>query len=197
MVPGGAQGTPNVGDSLRQILATLENAHIPLPLTAALDIATGALLAVFANATGTTPGTQLVNSKVAAVRWNNDAAPGAIAISVPVPPDLDPTMPATFYALVSKTGATVGDASKLTVGAFLQVPGALHDADTDFGGDTTAIAAPTATAKTLSSLSLTLAAADLATAAGGGLTVTIKPKAGTLGTDDLILAQAWIAYTRR
>lgn len=170
--------------------------RIVLNPTGALDIATGALLAVFADGASTTPGTQFTDSKTAGVRWNNHATPGAIAENFSIPLDLDPSKPLLFKARVSKVGATVGDATKLTVGAFFHVPGALHDADVDFGGDSSAIAAPAAASKTLQDVSLTFAAADL-TAAPSGVCVTIKPKAGTLGTDDLILHEAWLEYSRK
>jgi hypothetical protein len=170
--------------------------YIPISLGGCLDAATGAVLAVFANATGTTPGTQLTNSKAVTVRWNNDAAPGAIAVGgVIKPEDIDETAAITFVAHVSKTGATVGDATKLTVGAFENVVGALHDADTDFGGDTTAIVG-NATAKTVQEVTLALAAADISSAKGS-FTFTIKPKAGTLGTDDLVLHDAYLKVVRK
>jgi len=165
-------------------------------VTSALDIATGAKMAVFANGASTTPGTQFTDSKTSAVRWNNDAAPGAIAMNVAVPIDLDTSKPAVVHALVSKVGATVGDATKLTIGAFNHVVGALHDADVDFGGDSSAIGAPSAASKTISELTLTLAAADLA-AAPAGMCLTVKPKAGTLGTDDFVLHELWIEYAKK
>lgn len=169
--------------------------YVPIPLTSALDAATGALLAAFVGGASTTPGTELTNSKSAAVRWNNDAAPGAIAINVAMPPGLDDAADVTFEALVSKTGATVGDATKLTVGAFEHIVGALHDADTDFGGDTSAVVG-NATAKTITKVALTLALADIH-AAPSGICLTIKPKAGTLGTDDLVLHEAWLKVKRK
>jgi len=169
--------------------------QVNLPLLSAIDIATGALLAVFADAEGTTPGTQFTNSKTACVRWNDHATPGAIAVNIAVPQDLDDGSNVIFHALVSKTGATIGDATKLTVGAFEIVPGALHDADTDFGGDTNAVVG-NATAKTVTELTLTLALADIHTPPEA-ICFTIKPKAGTLGTDDLLLHAAWIEYPRK
>lgn len=165
---------------------------IQVPLGGAIDIATGALLAVFADATGTTPGTQFTNSKTAGIRWNNDAAPGAIAVNVAMPQDLDDTANMTFHALVSKTGATVGDATALTIGAFEIVPAALHDADADFGGDTNAVVG-NATAKTVTELIATFTAANVH-AAPEAICLTIKPKAGTLGTDDLVLHACWLEY---
>lgn len=167
-------------------------ATIPIPLGGAIDIATGAVLAVFAGGASTTPGTQFTDSKTSGIRWNNDAAPGAIAVNVAMPQDLDADAPVVFHALVSKTGATLADATKLTVGAFEHIPGALHDADADFGGDTTAVTGDAA-AKTLTEVTLTFTAANIH-AAPSSLCLTIKPKAGTLGTDDFILHSAWLEY---
>lgn len=170
-------------------------AQVNIPLTSAIDVATGALLAVFVNGASTTPGTQLTDAKTAAVRWNNDAAPGAIAVNVAYPQDLDEASTVEFHALVSKVGATLGDATKLTVGAFEIVPGALHDADVDFGGDTGAVVG-NAASKTVTELSLVLAAANVH-APPAALCLTIKPKAGTLGTDDLVLHAAWLEIKRK
>lgn len=166
--------------------------QVNIPLTAALEVATGAMMTVFADGSSSVPGTQLTNSKACSVRWNNHATPAAIAVTVAMPQDLDDTANVVFHALVSKTGATVGDATKLTVGAFEQTVGALHDADTDFGGDTDAVVG-NATAKTVTELTLTLAATDVH-ATPSSMTFTIKPKAGTLGTDDFCLHAAWLEY---
>jgi len=174
--------------------AVTAQACLPISVTCALDIATGAKLAVFANGASTTPGTQFTDSKTAAVRWNNDAAPGAIAVNVPYPSDLNDAAAVVFHALVSKVGATLGDATTLTVGAYEIVPGALHDADTDFGGATNAVVG-NATSKTVTELTRSLALADVH-AFPAGLCLTIKPTAGTLGTDDLVLHAAWLEYTR-
>lgn len=181
--------------TLDEIYAAMLTAQktIPIDLTSSIDIATGAVLAVFAGGASTTPGTQLTDSKTAAVRWNNDAAPGAIAVNVPKPQDLDDTKDVVFHALVSKTGATLADATKLTVGAFEVQPGALHDADANFGGDSDAVVGDAA-AKTVTELTLVLAAANVS-AAPGAFNLQIKPKAGTLGTDDLLLHAAWLEYT--
>jgi hypothetical protein len=170
-------------------------AQVNIPLLSAIDVATGALLAVFANGAVTTPGTQLIDSKSAGIRWNNHATPGAIAVNVAYPQDLDEASTVEFHALVSKSGATVGDATKLTVGAFEHIPGALHDADSDFGGDTGAIVG-NATAKTVTEVSLVLAAANVH-APPASVCLTIKPKDGTLGTDDLFLHSAWLEIKRK
>jgi len=96
---------------------------------------------------------------------------------------------------VSKTGATVGDATKITVEAFNQVDGATHDADADYGGDTDAVVGD-AVAKTLDVLTLVLAAVNLP-AAGSRISLSMHPKDGTLGTDDLCIHRVWAEYTRK
>jgi hypothetical protein len=191
---GGFTATTNTETALQEIYQHLESIQkqINIPITAALDAATGALLAVFADGAVTTPGTQLTNSKACSVRWNNHATPGAIAITVAMPQELDDAAAVTFHALVSKIGATVGDATALTVGAFEQTVAALHDADVDFGGDTTAVVG-NATSKTVTEVILSLALADIH-ATPSAITFTIKPKAATLGTDDFCLHAAWLEY---
>ncbi len=171
-------------------------AEIPLPASS-FYLLTGAPLAVFANGTTTVPGSSFDGSKSFDVRWNNDAAPAAITRSFRIPADMDITAPATFHGRVAKTGATnnAGNTTTLAVGLFNHVDGALYDADTDFGGTTTALL-PAATAKTIQNLTLTIAAADLA-ASPASVTITIKPTAATLDTDDLILLDAYIVYRRK
>ena len=182
---------------VQEILHTLYSIQhtIPLPIAGVLDAVTGANLLVFADASAALPGTQFVDSKSAAIRWNNHATPTAIAFNADMPQDLDDTALVTYHALVSKTGATVGDATKLTVGAFEHIVGALHDADADFGGDTTAVVGD-ATAKTVTELTLTLAAADIHPAPSS-ICCTVKPKSGTLGTDDFLLHKHWLEIKRK
>jgi hypothetical protein len=170
-------------------------AQVSIPIASALLTATGAPLAAFADGASATPGLEFSNSKVPSVRWNNHATPGAIGVTVPMPQDLDDTAAVVFHALVSKSGATVGDATKLTVAAYEVAVDALHDADTNFGGDTGAVTG-NATAKTVIELTLTLAASDIGPAPTA-LALTIKPKDGTLGTDDFFLHAAWLEYTRK
>jgi len=167
--------------------------QVNIPLLSFLEAATGAPMIVFADGATSQPGTQITDSKCPTVRWNDHATPAKIMGTVAMPQDLDDSKLVTVHALVSKTGATVGDATKLTIEAFEIVPAALHDADTDFGGDTDAVVGD-ATAKTVTELTLTLTAANIH-ASPEGLAISIKPKDGTLGTDDLLLHAAWLEYT--
>jgi len=169
--------------------------QINIPLSACVLASTGAPLAVFSDGASATPGTQITNSKTWGVRWNNHATPTAIACNVALPQDLDPLYDVQFHALVSKTGATVGDATTVTVAAYLTVPTGLHDADTNFGGASNAVVG-NATAKTVTEVIRTLALADLV-APPANLALTFGPTAATLGTDDFVMHSAWLEYTRR
>jgi hypothetical protein len=158
---------------------------------------TGAPLAIFANGASTVPGSSFDGSKSFGIRWNNDAAPAAIASGFLIPPDMDITANATLHIRAAKTGATnnAGNTPTFAVGLFNQVVGALYDADTDYGGTSSAML-PAATAKTIQDVTLTLALADLA-AYPASVTITIKPTAGTLDTDDLIFVDAYVVYTKK
>jgi hypothetical protein len=156
---------------------------------------TGAPLAIFANGASAVPGSALADSKAFAIQWNNNATLNGVVTSFLVPPDMDITQPATIYVRASKSGATTGDAVTFAVGLYNQVIGALHDADTNYGG-TTAAMSGAATAKTVQSVSLAVLAADLA-AFPASVTLTLKPTDGTLGTDDLYVFGVRVQYTRK
>lgn len=164
---------------------------IELPLSSFAD-ADGDM-AKFAN--GGADGLTLVDSKSFALRFNNAAAPPKMIGGFGVPYDADVTANMTLKFLVSKSGATLADATTITVEAFNQVNGALHDADADYGGATDAVVGDVA-AKTLDVISLTLALANLP-AVGSRVCLTIKPTDGLLGTDDFLIHRIWVEYTRK
>jgi len=169
-------------------------ASMPICFTSAI-LAAGTPLAAFADNASSNPGLTLVDSKSVGIRWNNNASQTAVWTKFTMPADIDTAANATLEFLVSKSGATVGDAVKITATLFNQVATALHDADADFGGDSSALVG-NATAKTVSKLTLTLTAADLA-AAGSAVSLSFKPKDGTLGTDDCILHGVNLVYKRK
>jgi hypothetical protein len=146
----------------------------------------------FAN--GSTDGLTIADSKAVCYRINNDATPPKNLASFNIPTDANVAENMTLKFMVSKSGATVGDATTITVEAFNQVNGALHDADTNYGGATGALVGD-ATAKTISVLSRTLAHADLP-AVGSKVSLTFKPTDGLLGTDDLLIHRVWVEYTK-
>lgn len=167
-------------------------AVIPIPMPAIT--AAGAALAAFSDGASAVPG-YCVTAKGLGIRWNNHAEPDPVGTKVIVPPDADVAANMVLHVLAAKTGATVGDATKFTVQAFNNDVGAAYDADSDFGGDTSAMTGD-ATAKTVQEVTLTLALANL-TAYPAAIELTIQPKDGTLGTDDVILLASWIEYKRK
>jgi hypothetical protein len=157
-------------------------------------LAAGTALAAFADGASATPGFAVDNSEAVGIRWNNHAAPSAIFTSIPMPNDRKPGSDMTLHVIASKSGATVGDAVTFTVAAFNNAVGALHDADANFGGASSAMVGD-ATAKTVQRVTRTLAAADLADAYSA-MSLSLKPTDGTLGTDDVTVHEILIEYTK-
>ncbi len=194
------EGTFTAADDVEAALAEIyqhiksAQALIEVPIFS-FQKADGTALAVFADGDSAVPGFALADSKALGIRWNNHPEPDPIGTSVVIPPDLDITADAVLHIMASKTGATVGDATKFTCTAYNVVAGALHDADTNFGGDSGAMTGDE-DAKTVQEVTLTLALANLA-AAPGVIALTIQPKDGTLGTDDVIVHGVWIEYKRK
>jgi hypothetical protein len=169
-------------------------AQVNVPLATAI-LAAGTPMAAFADSATSDPGITLANSKAVGIRWNNAATQIAIWYGVPMPQDLDDTAAIVLHVLASKTGATSGDATTFTVTAFFQTVGALHDADTDRGGTTTAMTG-NATAKTVAELTLSIAGSAVP-ASPSVLSFSIKPTNGLLGTDDVIVEGLWFEYQRK
>lgn len=196
---GGFTAQTTTGGAVNEIFASLKatDGIIPLPAPQSFYLLTGAPLAIFAGGASSVPGSVYAGSKCVGIQWNNDATPAAVATSFCVPPDMDITANAVVHFQVAKTGATnnAGNTTTMAVEAFNQVDGALYDADADFGGTSSALL-PAATAKTIQNLTLTLALANLA-AYPARVTLTVKPTAGTLDTDDLVFLGAYIVYTKK
>jgi len=180
-------------DALQADAATA-NAYVPIPLSTFLD-ADGDPLAKFVSAGTPTFGFNLGDSEALNIRWNNDATPGTALCQISLPADLDDAADMHLEFLCSKSGATVGDATTLTVAAFIVAEGNLHDADANAGGVSNALVG-NATAKTTDVLAVTLLAADVP-ALAHTMTFTVTPTAGTLGTDDLLMHSARLRYTRK
>ena len=157
---------------------------VDVPVKSAILLATGLIPA--AAASGATPGPDATASgEITSIKWAANATPAAIVQSVYMPAPSDPAAPAVVRLTCSKIGATLADATKFTIAAFAAGVGDLHDVSNDFGGDTTAVVGDLAT-KTIQEVTLTLAGASLPDTACI-LTLQIKPKAGTLGTDAICL----------
>lgn len=165
---------------------------IPIPMPTITDA--GAALAAFSNGASAVPGF-CVTAKGLGIRWNNHETPGAVGTKVMVPPDADVTANMVLHILAAKVGATVGDAVKFTVAAYNNDVGVAYDADSTFGGDTSAMTGD-ATTKFVQEVTLALALANL-TAYPAAIELTLKPKDGTLGTDDVIMLAQWIEYKKK
>lgn len=196
---GGFTAQTTVEGALQEIYQDLKSAFLMVPVRFGM-LAAGTPLAAWAdNAGASAPGITLANSKAAGYRWNNFATQTAIwtVDGVAVPYEADVSANATLMILCSKVGATLGDATTFDVAAYVQDVGALHDADANFGGTSSAIVGD-ASSKTVQMSTLTLALADLAAAAAPAcVSLSIKPTDGTLGTDDMIVHAVWIAFKRK
>lgn len=186
-----------VEGALQEIYQDLKSAKLMVPVRLRM-LAAGTPLAAWADNASSNPGVTLVNSKAVGVRWNNNASQTAVwADPIEIPYEADVTANATLRILCSKVGATVGDATTFTVAAYAQAVGSLHDADSDFGGASSAITGDS-TSKTVQQSTLTLALADLAAAAAPAcISMSIKPSDGTLGTDDIVVHAVWIEFKRK
>lgn len=170
-----------------------EMAKIPVRFA---HLLAGTALAAFADGATPTPGMAVDGNEAEGIRWNNHATPTAVARSILIPADRKPGTTAKLYVRAWKTGATLADAVTFTVGAYNQPDAGLYDADTNYGGATSAMTGDAAT-KTVQLVYVTLAAADLPTASSGGqVSFTLKPTDGTLGTDDVTVGEVWLEYER-
>ena len=177
-----------------QANALTASGTINIPLTS-LTTSDATPLGKFASEAAATFGLNIADSEALCVRWNNHATPGTALACVGLPPDLDDTEDVLIEALVSKSGATVGDATTLGIAAYMIAAGDLHDSDANCGGTTDAVVGD-ATAKTTDTLTLTISAANVP-ANARLLNLAITPTAGTLGTDDLLLHELRVRYTRK
>ncbi len=188
--------TAQVDIDALEVDAATTNASFGVPLTSFLDPDGDPLAKYSAGNTGV-PGFTLLDSEAMCLRWNN--YPGNAGVTVltqfSLPADLDPAAAIVLQFLCSKTGATVGDATKITYAAYIISDGDLHDGDTVVTGDTAALVGD-ATAKTTDVLEATIAHADVPVGAMS-MTLQIFPKSGTIETDDFCLHAVRVKYTRK
>lgn len=164
-------------------------AQVMLPLFAWQE-EDGTALAQFSDGASATPGYAQFSNEPVGIRWNNHATPDAIAISMPMPQDLDDSADVVLHLLGTPTGTT--DSPTFTVEAYFNTVGAALTADADAGGTTSEFTADT----NVQEATLTIAAANVP-ASPSVLTIIAKPTAGQLGTDDFVLVGAWLEYTRQ
>ena len=190
---GGLITATSIEGALQELAQHQQSAQavIPIPLGGAAE-QDGTALADYAGAP--TPGWNAGNEG-AGIYWGTHANPDPITVNFAIPYDLDETEDVVLHFIAAKSGATAGDTVDWTVEAFNNAVGALYDADVDFGGEADAMTGD-ATAKTVQDSTLTLAAANIA-AAPCMVTLTVQPKDGKLGTDDVILLGLYALYTRK
>lgn len=123
-------------------------------------------------------------------RWNVGST-NVRHTQITLPEDLDDAQPIVLHCLCSREGSADTTAA-LTVGAFFAPAGAAYTADSNAGGDTTAVSAATTVVQ---EVTLTLAAADVP-AGPCVLNLSFVPTAA-LDADDLNLHGAWITFARK
>ena len=175
-------------DDVEEALAELYQdgltaAHvIPVPLTA-ITQEDGAPLAKY-SAGGATPGLAQLSDKEQVVAWDGNAAPEAVAVSIPLAdPAIDETADLTVKLLAKMAGAT--DSPEVAMEAYFGA-----------GDDDCAGAAPEVTGTGLAVYSMTIAAADVP-AAPTALTLVMTPAAGDMTTDELHLHALWVETQRK
>lgn len=175
--------------------SAVDEAAIEIPVYPSI-LAAGTPMAAWAdNAGASAPGIHLVDSEGMGIRWNNQAAQTAVWTRFVMPKDIDTSKDAYLEFFAAKTGATLADATTFTAAVFNQEVGALHDADADYGGASSAMVG-NAPAKTVQKVSRTLAAANLGKP-GEPVSLSFKPTDGTLGTDDVVLFGMRLRYRRK
>ncbi len=179
-----------------EVDAATANASFYVPLTSFLDPDGDPLAKYSAGNTGV-PGFTLADSEALCLRWNNYPGNAGVTVvtQVGLPADLDDAAAIVLEFLCSKSGATAGDATKITYAAYILSEGDLHDADTVVTGDTAALVGDAA-AKTTDVLSATIGASDVPVGARS-MTLQIFPKSGTIETDDFMLHAVRVKYTRK
>ncbi len=194
---GAFTAAATVEAAIAELYQNLKSATVTkeIPISAMI-LAAGTPMAAWAdNAGASAPGITLANSEAMGLRWNDEATQVAVFGRFNLPDDIDVTANAAIHVYASKTGATDADDTTFDVALFNNALAALHDADANYGGTTTAMVG-TATAKTVAKLTLAITAADLGVA-GEPVTFSIKPTNGTLETDDVIVHGINLVYKRK
>lgn len=169
--------------------ATTSQAQVNIPLTSFVDPDGDPLAKYVAD---TTDGYNLADSEAFGLRWNNAANPTVFLTSVAMPQDYDDTAAVVIHFLASKIGATAADTPAFVVTAFSAVVGAAYDADSDFGGTSSAMT--NAGTKVVQEVTLSLASGDVP-AAPTVFTLTVVPN--DMAADDVVLHGIWLEYTRK
>ena len=180
----GAQVAAATVEALGAELAThMLSAQKCVPISlGSIVLEDGTTLTTFVNAAAALPGISQESDKEIVLRWNNHATPGEVALSIPMPMDLDVASDVVVHFLALMSGTT--DHPEMTMQAFF------GKADTDCAGTDDEVDGGT----TLTEYICTILATDVP-AHPTVLTLIMNPKDGELGTDDLLLYAVWLEYT--
>jgi Uncharacterized conserved protein (DUF2190) len=180
---GGLIAAATVEAAFAEVFTHIQSAQktVVVPL-GQLTLEDGTVVTKFADGASATPGFSQESNKEVVLRWNNHASPTAVAFSVPLPQDLDPASNVVIHALALMSGST--DSPDLVTEAYFGA------ADTDCAGTDDEVDGGTS----LTEYTCTLLATDVPTLPSV-LTVVFGPKAGELGTDDLLLYAVWLEYS--
>jgi hypothetical protein len=158
-------------------------AVIPIPLSS-LTLEDGTALTKFVSEGNPTCGFSQEANKEIVLRFNNHGTPADVAaFGIPLPADLNPAADVVVHWRARMSGAT--DTPVLEHECYLGV------GDTDCAGTDDEIAGDT-----IDEYTATIAHANV----GGSpeeLTLIFGPKAGEMGTDDLLVYSVWLEYTRQ
>lgn len=154
---------------------------LPLPLGSLL-LEDGTALTKFSAGESAVPGFAQFANKELALEWNDYDTSDKVAVSVPIPPDLDGASDLVVHFLAAMSGAT--DTPTLETEAYFGA------GDTDCAGADPEIDG----GATLGEYTMTIAAADVPDAPSA-LTVIFGPAAGELTADDLKIHAVWLEYT--
>jgi hypothetical protein len=178
--------TATVEASLAELYVDAKSAQciIPIPLSS-LTLEDGTALTKFVSEGNPTCGFSQEANKEIVLRFNNHATPADVAaFGIPLPADLNPGANIVVHWRAKMSGAT--DTPVLEHECYLGA------GDTDCAGADDEIDG----AATLTEYTATIAHADV----GGSpeeLTLIFGPKAGEMGTDDLLVYSVWLEYTRQ
>lgn len=154
----------------------------------------GTALTKFADGASTVPGFHQYSNKDVGIRWNNDAAPGELAVHFTMPQDVNDAANVVVHILgtIIKAGGSLADNPVFTVEAYFSGATDAPGADTNCGGSSSEFTAD----GTLEEATLTLTAANVP-ASPQSLTLLLHPADGELGTDDFFMSAVWLEATRK
>ena len=177
-----AQATATVDVDLWPTMTRDDSGYIFVPL-GGMTLEDGTAIGKFSDGASATPGIQQVSNKEQVLRWNNYSQATKVGASVVMPGDLDGTQDVTLHWLAKMSGST--DSPTIEHEAYFNA------GDTDCAGTDDEIDGE----DTLTEYNATIQASNVPSPPAA-LTVIFGPKAGEIGTDDVLVYGFWIEYNR-